>query len=98
MRLLMVGRQGPAVVGEDALAAVVHCLPYPSAISKAQCLRDHVPRVVKEVGAKLIGGWVVSDDLQPAHVLFSDTAVRRVHDESPTRPPLIDVAREDSHG
>src|SRR5262245_20305769 len=97
MRLLMVCRQGPAVVGEHALAAVARCLPYPSAISKGQCLRDHVPRVIKEVRAELIGGWIVSDDLQPAHVLFSNTAVRRVHDESLTRPPLVDVARENPH-
>src|SRR5262245_12162117 len=97
MRLLMVRPQGPAVVGEDALAAMVRCLPYPGAISKGQCLRDHAPRVIKEVGAKLLGGWIVSDHLQPAHVLLADTAVRRVHDESPTRPPPVDVARDDPH-
>ena len=66
-------------------------------LSTWQCLRDHVPRVVKEVGAELFGGWIVSDDLKPAHVLFFDTAIRRVHDELPTRPPLVNVAREDFH-
>ena len=63
MRLFMVRRQGPAVVGEDPLAAVMRCLPYPSASLKGQCFRDHVPRVIKEVGAELIGGWILSDDL-----------------------------------
>src|SRR5262245_8585275 len=97
MRLVMVRRQGPAVVRKDALAAVVRCQPYPSAISEGQCLRDHVPRVIKEVGAELIGDWIVSDDLQPAHVLFSDTAVRRVHDETPIRAPLEDVGLHDRY-
>src|SRR5262245_15805145 len=91
----MVRRQHPAVVSEYALATVVRCLPCPSTVSESQCFSDHLPGVVKEVGAELIGGWIVSDDLKPAHVLFSDTAIRRVHDELPTRPPLVDVARND---
>src|SRR5262249_41960655 len=96
-RLLVVGREGPAVIGEYTLAPVVGCLPRPSTIMESQCLRHHAPRVVEEVGAKLIGGWIVSDDLKPAHVLFSDTAIGRVHDELATRPPLVDVACEDSN-
>src|SRR5262245_16334776 len=91
----MVRRQGPSIVSEYAFAAVVFCLPRPSSISESQHLRDHVPVVVKEVSAELIGSWIVTDDLEPAHVLFSNTAIRTVHDELPTRPPLIDVARED---
>src|SRR5262245_8688044 len=97
MRLVMVRRQGPAVVRKDALAAMVRCLPCPGAVSKGQRLRDHVPRVIKEVGAELISGRIVSDNLQPAHVLFSDTAVRRVHDKAPTWPPLVDIAPQNPH-
>src|SRR4030095_16568932 len=55
VRALVVRRQGPAVIGENALAAVVRCLPRPGAISESQCLRDRAPRVVKVVGAELIG-------------------------------------------
>src|SRR5262245_1064446 len=93
----MVRRQSPAVVGETALTAVVRCLPRPNTLLEDQCLRNHISRVVKEVGAELIGGWIVPDDLKPTHVLLSDTAIRRVHDELPARPPLVDVTREDPH-
>jgi hypothetical protein len=93
----MVRRQGSTVVGEGATAAVLRRLPHPGVFSTGQRLRDHVARVVKEVGAELIGRWIVSDDLQSAHMPFSDTSVRRVHNESPTRSPLVDVARENTH-
>src|SRR4030095_4155329 len=64
IRVLMARRQGPSVVSEYALAAVVYCLPHPRTISESQCLRNHVPIVVKEVGAELIGGWIVNDDFE----------------------------------
>src|SRR5262245_33101932 len=97
LRTLMMRGKGSTVVGEGSTAAVLRRLPHPGVFATGQCLRDHVPRVVKEVGAELIGRWIVSDDLQSAHTLFPDTAVRRVHNESPTRPPLVDVARENPH-
>src|SRR4030095_295317 len=93
----MVRGQGPAIVSEYALAAVVHCLPCPRAISEGQRLRNHVAAVVKEVSADLAGCWSVADALEPARVLLSNTAIRWVHDELPARSPLIDVAREDPH-
>src|SRR5262245_10106648 len=93
----MVRGQGSTVVGEGAAAAVFRCLPHPGVFSTSQRLGIHVPSVVNEVVAELIGRWIVSDDLQSAHILFSDTAVRWVHNESPTGPPLVDIARENPH-
>jgi hypothetical protein len=90
-------REDLAVIGENALAAVVHGLPRPRSVSEGQCFGDHVPRVIKKVRAKVTGSWVVSNDLEPANILSSDATIRGVDDELPTWPPLVHVAREDPH-
>ena len=48
--------------------------------------------MIKIVGEELIGCGIVSDDLEPTHVLLSNAVPRRVHDELPTGRPLSYLA------
>src|SRR5262245_44826044 len=51
--------------------------------------------MVKEMGLKLSRRWIEANDLDPTHADGTDAAIRRMHDETPARQPLIYVAGDD---
>lgn len=70
-----------SVVTESARAARVPTPPYPLATADGQLLFDHEAVIVEEVRPETPAHLVISDDLDPAGVALSHTAVGLVHDK-----------------